>query len=398
MANKSRTSVQAGSHARGPRSSGQSAGDRDSGLVAPDIAPQWTLGEALSNPAIIAVASATPLVIGLYSSWTSARRNPDLTLAVLRHVAPVNLISATWVPLACLVSLAVLWMAIRNGIRLSNPLFWVAAVTGAMTLPMLVLPAFLGLAICAICSGTTSQERPWVHRATSWFSTPASMILTAVFPFLTGVVATIVRELLINSGSLQRGNAADHAISMVGAALIATASGAFLVNRVGGSQRSAPLPLIGRFATFAAASFLPVITFLYSATGITWLPTEIVHSTEKSHEVIVGHVLGVDDTATTILLKDGLVQYIPNAQVGLREVCAMPVSIDEDASVVGVVEFALDRHRSEDLPAGCPASALNGPRGQSPRSAARQLQVPIAARLFRQYLTREAPLDNERES
>jgi hypothetical protein len=283
------------------------------------------------------VLPAFPLVLLVLRLWYLSRQDLPTMLLLVQYVSPLGLISALLITLIWTVPAVVLVLRVLGGLLLisaRDPLDatrsllavtalrmpdWVvvmAAVLAAITWQLRFLPALFMLLVSVL--GLTAWQRHRDDRLVLRIVTlvvPAAAALVTwvwVWPGIVGAVAH--RE---------------------GSTLVLLTVPPLL-----GLLLTGPVPVrYARLAThWPAAVAALVAPFVVGAVFLRApiLPNSAVEFDTGTGppQVLRGHVITVDDTATTVLGLDGQVRFVPNVQMRSRTLCPETQRVPASAVLV----------------------------------------------------------------
>jgi hypothetical protein len=283
------------------------------------------------------VLPAFPLVLLVLRLWYLSRQDLPTMLLLVQYVSPLGLISALVITLIWTVPAVVLILRALGGLLLvsaRDPLDatrsllavtalrmpdWVvvmAAVLAALTWQLRFLPALLMLLTSIL--GLTAWQRHRHDRA-------VLRVVTVGVP----LAAAATTWLWMWPGVLSA--AAHSEISTLILLGLPPLLGALLTG---------PVPM--RFAR--AATHWPAVAAALVApfvVGAVFLRAPILPSTAVEFDdgpgpnrVLRGHVVTVDDTATTVLDLEGVVRFVPNGQVRAKTLCPEQQQVPASAVLV----------------------------------------------------------------
>jgi hypothetical protein len=257
-------------------------------------------------------------------------------LLLVQYVNPLGMISALFITLSWAIPAVILTLRVLGGILLvSNPsdaghspiavaalrmpdwVVLIAIVIAGFTWQLRLLPALQMLVVVVL--GLTAVQRlragPWTM---NW--------ITLWVPLLTGALTWI----FVWPGVVAAVRGGEY-----GTALLLGAP-PLLAPLLTGSVPARWARLVTHWPAVIAALALPVVigvVFLRAPV----LPSSAIEVGPESgpvREVIVGQLIAVDDTSTTMLRATGEVTFVPNGEVRSKTLCPEPVRPLESAVAV----------------------------------------------------------------
>ncbi|MBT8225723.1 MAG: hypothetical protein HKP61_00070 [Dactylosporangium sp.] len=273
---------------------------------------------------LLTLLPAFPLVLLVLRLWYLSRQDLAIMLLLVQYVSPLGLVSALlttllWVlPVVVLVTRmlgGLLWVSAsteaearrsRLSLRVPDWVVLFSVALAALTWQMRFLPALLMVSL-AVFGLTVRGRHPASARRVQFACVALPIAVAALaYAWLAPAIAAAVREgepvtvvlLLLPPGL---------AVFLTGPV---PAGAARLVTRwiAYGAGLSAPF-LIG--AVFLQTPILPTVA----------VELEPEASGATAHQVLLGHVITVDDQMTTVLDGRGTVRFVRNAEVVSKVLC-----------------------------------------------------------------------------
>jgi hypothetical protein len=257
-------------------------------------------------------------------------------LLLVQYINPLGMISALFITLSWAIPAVILTLRVLGGIllvskpgdagrspiavaalRMPDWVVLIAILIAGFTWQLRLLPALQMLVVAVL--GLTAVQRlragPWVMNWITLWVPILTGILTWIFVW-PGVVAAV------------RGGEYSTAVLLAGPPLL----GPLLTGPVPASWAR----LVTHWPATAAALALPVVV------GVVFLRAPVLPSSAIEvgradgpvQEVIVGQMIAVDDTSTTMLQATGEVTFVPNGEVRSKTLCPEPVRPPESAVAV----------------------------------------------------------------
>ncbi len=285
---------------------------------------------------LFTVLPAFPLMLLVLRLWYLSRQDLPTMLLLVQYINPLGMISALFITLSWAIPAVILTLRVLGGILLvskpgdagRSPIAvaalrmpdWVvltAILIAGFTWQLRLLPTLEMLIVAVL--GLTAVQRlragPWaMYWITLWVPILTG-VLTWVF-FWPGVVAAV------------RGGEYSTAILLGVPPLL-------------GPLLTGPVPagwarLVTHWPATTAAMALPIVV------GVVFLRAPVLPSSAIEvgpeggpvREVIVGQLIAVDDTSTTMLLATGEVKFVSNGEVRSKTLCPEPVRPPESAVAV----------------------------------------------------------------
>ncbi|AEV87500.1 hypothetical protein ACWT_6488 [Actinoplanes sp. SE50] len=285
---------------------------------------------------LLTVLPAFPLMLLVLRVWYLSRQDLPTMLLMVQYINPLGMISALFITLSWAIPAVILILRVLGGILLvSNPgdagrspiavaalrmpdwVVLIAVLIAGFTWQLRLLPALEMLVVAVL--GLTAVQRLRVGRPVMAWNTLVVPILVGVLTWIfvwPGVVSAI------------RGGEQGTALMLAVPPLL-------------GPLLTGPVParwarLVTHWPAVAAATALPIVV------GVVFLRAPVLPRSAIEvgppdgpvREVIVGQLIAVDDTSTTMLLSTGEVTFIPNGQMRSKILCPEPVRPPESAVAV----------------------------------------------------------------
>jgi hypothetical protein len=309
--------------------------DRGNGSSSEAHGFQWTL----------TLLPAFPILLLVLRLWHLSKQDLHTMLLLVQNVGPLDLVSSLvitlmWVPPVFLLAGQALgllylvstpdqprrrssWLA-KTATRTPD---WAVAVTvmwAATSWQLRFLPA-LAMVTVVIVGLTTRLRNPDRPRLI-WAVCVGLPVAIALFEY--GWLLPAIGD------AFSRGEAVLAMMLLVPPALAPLLTG--------------PIPArFARVSTHAPAAagallapFLLVAVFL-RAPVLPTVAMELEHAPDQQAEVVLGSVVTVDDTMTTLLDDDGAVRFVPNARVASKVLCPGAEAIPNSA--VEVHQWSIER-------------------------------------------------------
>ncbi|MFI1992870.1 hypothetical protein [Actinoplanes sp. NPDC020271] len=285
---------------------------------------------------LFTVLPAFPLMLLVLRLWYLSRQDLPTMLLLVQYINPLGMISALFITLSWAIPAVILTLRVLGGILLvskpgeagRSPIAiaalrmpdWVvltAVLIAGFTWQLRLLPTLQMLIVAVL--GLTAVQR---LRAGPW----AMHWITLGVPILTGVLTWI----FVWPGVIAavRGGEYGTAILLGVPSLL----GPLLTGPVPASWAR----LVTHWPATAAALALPIVV------GVVFLRAPVLPSSAIEvgppdgpvEKVIVGQLIAVDDTSTTMLQATGEVEFVPNGDVRSKTLCPEPVQPPESAVAV----------------------------------------------------------------
>ncbi|BCY13811.1 hypothetical protein [Actinoplanes sp. L3-i22] len=285
---------------------------------------------------LFTVLPAFPLMLLVLRLWYLSRQDLPTMLLLVQYINPLGMISALFITLSWAIPAVILTLRVLGGIllvskpgdagrspiavaalRMPDWVVLIAILIAGFTWQLRLLPTLQMLVVAVL--GLTAVQRlragPWVMNwITLWVPTLIGA-LTWIFVW-PGVVAAV------------HGGEYSTAILLAVPPLL-------------GPLLTGPVPvswarLVTHWPATAAALALPIVVgvVFLRAPVLPGTAIEVGPPTGPVQEVIVGQMIAVDDTSTTMLQATGEVTFVPNGEVRSKTLCPEPVRPPESAVAV----------------------------------------------------------------
>jgi hypothetical protein len=289
------------------------------------------------------VLPAFPLVLLVLRLWYLSRQDLPTMLLLVQYVSPLGMISALVITLIWTVPAVVLVLRLLGGLLLISARDPLDATRSLLAVTALRMPDWV-VVMAAVLAGITWQLRflpvlfmllVSVLGLTAWQRHRTDR---AVLRIVTVAVPAVAA--LVTYGWMWPGILAAFRYGEPSTFVLLT------VPPLLGLLLTGPVPV--RFARLAT-HWPAVIAALIApfVVGAVFLRAPILPTTAVEYDagsgpirVLRGHIVTVDDTATTVLDAEGGVQFVPNGQVRSRTLC--PDAADVPASAVLVRGWAVE--------------------------------------------------------
>lgn len=285
---------------------------------------------------LFTVLPAFPLMLLVLRLWYLSRQDLPTMLLLVQYISPLGMISALFITLSWAIPAVILTLRVLGGIllvskpsdagrspiaiaalRMPDWVVLIAILIAGFTWQLRLLPA-LQMLVVAVLGLTAVQRLRAGPLAMSW--------ITLWVPILTGALTWIF--VWPGVAAAVRGGEYSTAILLGVPPLL-------------GPLLTGPVPagwarLVTHWPATAAAMALPVVI------GVVFLRAPVLPSSAIEvgpeggpvKEVIVGQLIAVDDTSTTMLQATGEVKFVPNGEVRSKTLCPEPVRPPESAVAV----------------------------------------------------------------
>ncbi|GAB1693157.1 hypothetical protein [Krasilnikovia sp. M28-CT-15] len=285
---------------------------------------------------LLAALPAFPLLLLVLRLWYLSRQDLPTMLLLVQYVNPLGMISALFITLLWAVPAVVLVLRALGGLLLVSARDQTGATRSLLAVTAQRMPDWV-VVIAGLLAAFTWQLRflpalvmllVVIMGLTAWQRHPDDRLVLRVVSIGVPVAAAAVVLVWVLPGivdAVRRGEVAT-AVLLLAPPLL-------------GTMLAGPVPV--RFARLAThwpavlaaliAPFVVGVVFLRAPI----LPTSAVEvATGDGVEVLRGQVITVDDVATTILDRDGLVHFVRNEDLRTRTIC--PETAEVPASAVEV--------------------------------------------------------------
>ncbi len=296
---------------------------------------------------LLTLLPAFPLLLLVLRLWYLSRQNLQTMLVLVQYVSPLGLVSTllitlVWIPPTLLLVSRALgallqvsaatdarggssWL-VRASQRIPTWVVGVALLMAALTWQMRFLPMLLMLTVTIVGLGVRQRhpDRRWLVRL-GCLGLPVAAALLAYAWLAPAIVASLVGHEPLTAVLL----------------MLPPALGVLLTGPI-------PLPAakpITHSVTVAAVLLAPLfIGAIFLRTPI--LPVTAVEVDADPHDarpaqIMIGHVITVDDRMTTLLDQQGDVQFVLNEQVISKTLC--PDDDQIPASAISVHGWQVER-------------------------------------------------------
>jgi hypothetical protein len=287
---------------------------------------------------LLTVLPAFPLVLLVLRLWYLSRQDLPTMLLLVQYISPLGMISALFITLIWTVPAVILVLRTLGGVLLVSAPSPADATRSLLAVTALRMPDWV-VALAAVLAGFTWQLR---LLPTLLMLVVAIIGLTAVHrrrPGQEAVLLIVTLGVPIALGLLVLLWMWPGIVAAVSAGEITTAL-LLVVPPILGPLLTGPVPpraarLATHWPAVAAAVVAPFVV------GIVFLRAPVlpnsaveVASGTGRPQVVRGQLITVDDTATTVLERDGQVTFLPNGQVRSKTLCPEPVRPPDSVVVV----------------------------------------------------------------
>jgi hypothetical protein len=319
---------------------------------------------------LLTVLPAFPLVLLVLRLWYLSRQDLPTMLLLVQYISPLGMISALFITLIWTVPAVILVLRTLGGVLLVSAPSPADAARSPLAVTALRMPDWV-VALAAVLAGFTWQLR---LLPTLLMLVVAIIGLTAVHrrrPGQKAVLIVVTLGVPIALGLLVLLWMWPGIIAAVSAGEITTAL-LLIVPPVLGPLLTGPVPsraarLVTHWPAVAAAVVAPFVV------GIVFLRAPVlpnsaveVASGAGRPQVVRGQLITVDDTATTVLERDGQVTFLPNGQIRSKTLCPEPVRPPNSVVVVrgwpvgeSALEWVAPTRRVTDVDPRCLGRPLN---------------------------------------
>jgi hypothetical protein len=286
---------------------------------------------------LLTVLPAVPLVLLVLRLWYLSRQDLPTMLLLVQYISPLGMISALFITLIWTAPAVILVLRMLGGVLLVSARTPADATRSLLAVTALRMPDWV-VALAAVLAGFTWQLR---LLPTLLMLVVSIMGLTAVQRRRPGqelVVAVVTLAVPIALGLLVllwvwpgiRDAVAAGEPTTVLLLAVPPILGPFLTGPVpaGAARLVTHWPAV---VAALAAPFVVGVIFLRAPV----LPNSAVEVAAGGAVTVVrGQLIAVDDTATTMLKRDGEVVFLPNGQVRSKTLCPEPVRPADSAVVI----------------------------------------------------------------
>jgi hypothetical protein len=283
------------------------------------------------------VLPAFPLLLLVLRLWYLSRQDLPTMLLLVQYVSPLGMISALIITLVWTVPAVVLVLRVLGGLLLISARDPLDATRSLLALTALRMPDWV-VVMAAVLAGITWQLRflpvllmllVSVLGLTAWQRHRADRLVLRIVTIAVPAAAALVTWVWMWPGiisSVAYGEGSTFVLLAVPPLL--------------GLLLTGPVPV--RFARLAthwpAVGAALVAPFVIGAVFLRApiLPTSAIEFAPATgtRQVLRGHVITVDDTATTVLDLDGQVRFLPNDQMRSRTLCPETQRVPASAVLV----------------------------------------------------------------
>jgi hypothetical protein len=288
------------------------------------------------------VLPAFPLVLLVLRLWYLSRQDLPTMLLLVQYVSPLGMISALIITLIWTVPAAVLVLRLLGGLLLISARDPLDATRSLLANTALRMPDWV-VVMAAVLAGITWQLRflpvllmmlVSILGLTAWQRHRHDRLVLRIVTIAVPAASAAVTYVWMWPGI---GSAIDHGEVST---LILLSVPPLLAMLLTG-----PVPVrFARLATHWPAAITALVApFVVGAVFLRApiLPGAAVEfDTAAGRLVLLGHVITVDDTTTTVLDPDGKVQFVPNAQLVSKTLC--PDTEQVPTSLVDVRGWAVE--------------------------------------------------------
>jgi hypothetical protein len=311
---------------------------------------------------LFTVLPAFPLMLLVLRLWYLSRQDLPTMLLLVQYINPLGMISALFISLSWAIPAVILTLRVLGGIllvskpgdagrspiavaalRMPDWVVLIAILIAGFTWQLRLLPTLQMLAVAVL--GLTAVQR---LRAGPW----AMLWITLGVPILTGALTWI----FVWPGVVAAVRGGEYGTAIL-----------LGVPPLLGPLLTGPVPagwarLVTHWPATAAAMALPVVV------GVVFLRAPVLPSSAIEvgpedgpvEKVIVGQLIAVDDTSTTMLQATGEVEFVPNGDVRSKTLCPEPVRPPESAVAVRgwpveetVLEWIAPTRKVTDIDSRC---------------------------------------------
>ena len=287
---------------------------------------------------LLTVLPAFPLVLLVLRLWYLSRQDIPTMLLLVQYVSPLGMISALFITLIWTVPAVILVLRTLGGVLLVSAPSPADATRSLLAVTALRMPDWV-VALAAVLAGFTWQLR---LLPALFMLVVAIMGLTAVQrrrPGQTAVLTVVTLGVPIALGLFVLLWVWPGIVAALAAGEVTTAL-LLAVPPILGPLLAGPVPSwAARMATHwpavAAALVAPFVV------GVVFLRAPVLPNSAVEvaagngpPRVVRGQLITVDDTATTVLERDGRVTFLPNGQVRSKTLCPQPVRPPDSAVVI----------------------------------------------------------------